>query len=53
MRAMVYRGPYKVRVEEHQPLDVLIVAGPWLAGAGLLYAGGRAVSGLVRRWKRG
>jgi hypothetical protein len=33
----------------HQPLDPVIVAGPWVVGAGLAYAGVRAVRRAVAR----
>ncbi|MGH9263286.1 MAG: hypothetical protein ACRD1D_01210 [Acidimicrobiales bacterium] len=68
MRAMVYRGPYKIRVEEkdvppiehpndaivrvtlvHQPLDLLIVAGPWVGAGAAAYAGLRRLRAAVRR----
>jgi hypothetical protein len=29
---------------EHQPLDPVIVAGPWIAAAGTVYAGARSVA---------
>jgi hypothetical protein len=35
----------------HQPLDVIIVAGPWFALAGVAYLGGRAVVRLIGRRK--
>ena len=53
---MVYRGPYKFKRHPiasligqkradlvHQPLDPIIVAGPWLAAGGLVYVGVRAL----------
>jgi hypothetical protein len=67
MRAMVYRGPYRMRVEEkdrpaiehpndaivrvkerradlkHQPLDPVIVAGPWMAAGAVVWSVGRRV----------
>ena len=60
MRAMVYRGPHKVRVEEKDmpPVDPIVLGGPWLpAGAGVargVASGGCAaesgmgVAGVVR-----
>ena len=33
----------------HQPLDPLIVAGPWLVGAGAVYAAARALTRSLRR----
>jgi hypothetical protein len=37
----------------HQPLDVIIVAGPWFAVAGVAYLGGRAVVRRIGRRKPG